>query len=235
MREVTLSPVVERVLFVAALPVGLFMIALLFLVAGLLTPPSVARKGPTRFAEDRLLRLGVPFAVYVLLVQPTLEYALAHPLRVAPGSYWQEYLGEEGALDTGPLWFVGVLLVFSLAIAAWNGVRRHEPHRAPAGGMSPHGTWCWPPPSSTDLNFWQWPACLAVFAIGIAGSGRGWLVAVPDRLCRQCGAVTLVAGVAMAALLVLTGFRDEVDALRGLGLASSGVRHDRERAERPRR
>jgi hypothetical protein len=77
------------------------LIALLFLVAGLLTPPSVQRKGPGGFARDRLLRLGVPFAVYVLILQPTIVYLLEHPLGAAPGSYWQEFLGDEGALDTG--------------------------------------------------------------------------------------------------------------------------------------
>lgn len=96
-----------------------FLIALLFLVAGLLTPGSHDRKGGRRFVEDRLLRLGVPFVVYVFLVQPTLVYVVVHPLGDASGSSWQEYLGAERQIDTGPLWFVGVLLVFSLAYAAW--------------------------------------------------------------------------------------------------------------------
>ena len=65
-RETTLSPVSEVAFFVLAGPFGLFLIALLFLVAGLLTTGSLARKGPARFARDRLLRLGVPFAVFVL-------------------------------------------------------------------------------------------------------------------------------------------------------------------------
>jgi hypothetical protein len=108
-REITLAPVTEVVLLVAVSPVGFFIIALLFLVAGLLTPPSLERKGAGRFVRDRLLRLGVPFTVYVLLVQPAVAYALEHPLGLAPGSYWYELLGEERALDTGPLWFVGVL------------------------------------------------------------------------------------------------------------------------------
>ncbi len=56
-REATLSPVTEAVVLAVAAPFGLFMIPLLFLVAGLLTPPSLERKGPGAFAGDRLLRL----------------------------------------------------------------------------------------------------------------------------------------------------------------------------------
>ena len=44
-REVTLSPVVVAVLLVAAVPFGMVVIPLLFLVAGLLTPPSGAARG----------------------------------------------------------------------------------------------------------------------------------------------------------------------------------------------
>jgi hypothetical protein len=36
---------------------------MLFLVAGLLTPTSLERKGPGPYARDRLMRLGVPFAL----------------------------------------------------------------------------------------------------------------------------------------------------------------------------
>jgi glucans biosynthesis protein C len=117
LREVTLSPVVETVLTAAVSPFGFFLIPLLFLVSGLLSVPSIRRKGPARFARDRLLRLGVPFAVYVGLVQPTVMYAVEHPLGAAPRSYWYEYLGAERQLVTGPLWFVGVLLLYSMVVA----------------------------------------------------------------------------------------------------------------------
>ena len=149
----------QVVLFALVSPFAFFLIALLFLVAGLLTPSSLQRKGTARFLGDRLLRLGVPFVVYVLLVQPTLNYALQHPLGAAPGSYWAEYLGS-GRLDTGPLWFVGVLLVFSVGYAGWS-------------------------------NFWEWPACIAVFALGISASRQGWVATVPERLARQCRDLTL--------------------------------------------
>jgi hypothetical protein len=84
-------------------PFGFFLIALLFVVAGLLTPSSYERKGPRRFVGDRLLRLGVPFVAYVFLVQPTVVFALRYAVDDARGSYWDEYLGRERRIDTGPL------------------------------------------------------------------------------------------------------------------------------------
>jgi fucose 4-O-acetylase-like acetyltransferase len=52
-------------------PFALLMIPLLFLVAGLLTPGSLERKS-RRYARDRMLRLGVPFALFVLVLWPPL-------------------------------------------------------------------------------------------------------------------------------------------------------------------
>ena len=120
-REVTLLPAVAYVLLALAAPFGLLVIPLLFLVSGLLTPPSLDRKGPGRFIRDRLRRLGVPFAVFALLIWPLLEYALFRQLGEAPGL--RAYFRAEGSLDTGVLWFVGALLIFSLAYAGWVWVR----------------------------------------------------------------------------------------------------------------
>lgn len=225
LREVTLNPVVEIVLFVLVSPFGFFLIALLFLVAGLLTPASYDRKGARRFVTDRLLRLGVPFVTYVFVVQPTLVYGLEHPLGDAPGSYWDEYLGAERQIDTGPLWFVGVLLIYSLGYAGWRrAIRRHVVRRitlktltltavvvAPTSFairlMYPYGS----ESGISDLNLWEWPACVAVFGIGIVGSELGWRDGVPDDLARRCRMLTLPAVVAMATLLLLAGAFNAVD------------------------
>ena len=232
LREVTLAPVVEIALFVLVSPFGFFLIALLFLVAGLLTPSSYERKGAKRFVGDRLLRLGVPFVAYVFVVQPTLVYALEHPLGDAPGSYWEEYLGAERQIDTGPLWFVGVLLVYSLGYAGWRRWRA-EGGVARAGRVPRTITlWTMVPVAAvvaatsfairliypygsesgfSDLNFWEWPACIAVFGLGVVGSRQGWLAAIPDDLARRCRTFTLSAVAAMASLLLLAGALDAVD------------------------
>lgn len=216
--EAHLDPVTETLLLVLAGPFALLMIPLFFLVAGLLTPGSVARKGPGRFARDRLLRLGVPLAIFVLVLWPALLYALYYPLGHAKGSYWAEFLGPDRAPDTGPLWFVAVLLIFSLAYAGWVRLRRDRPattrREVTAGGLAVivavvtaatfaiRLVYPFASESFGDLNLWQWPAAIALFGLGVAGSRWGWLSGVPDRLRRQCAAVTvagLVAGGALAA------------------------------------
>jgi glucan biosynthesis protein C len=232
-REVTLSPLTEIPLTVAIAPFAFLMIPLLFLLAGLLTPASLQRKGTGAYVRDRLVRLGVPFAVYVFAVQPTLMYALDHPLGDATGSYWQEYLGAERQLDTGPLWFVGVLLIVNLGYAGWARTRRP---RLSAAGSAPITAGrlvlvaAAVAPASflirlvypyagesgfTDLNYWQWPSCLAAFGLGTVAARRGWLTAVPDRLYRRSRTVAALAAVVMTALLTTVGLLDVVDRAMG--------------------
>ena len=232
LREVTLHPAVEAGLILVVLPFGLVLMALFFLVAGLLSVPSVRRKGPGRFARDRLVRLGIPFLGYVLLIQPVTVYALEHPLGGAPGSFWEEFLGDEGVLDSGPLWFVGALLVYSLAYAAW--VRFRAGNQAPAERALTVGRLVlaavvvaptsfairliWPYGSDaglTDLNFWQWPACVAVFTLGLTAFGQGWVQAIPDDIQARCRTITAVAAVATAGLLAGAGLSDHFDDLLG--------------------
>lgn len=244
LREVTLSPVTEFLVFIVAAPFGFFLIGLLFLVAGLFTAPSLARKGVGAYARDRALRLGVPYVVYVLAVQPSVTYLLEHPLGDAPGSFWDEYLAEQGShrLDSGPLWFVGTLLVFSLGYAVWMVLSRGRGRQNPsppvtvnglallavAVGLVSFGIRVVAPYGSEagrlDLNYSEWPGCLAAFCLGIVGSGQGWHDRVPDRLTRSCRTATLVAGGGMFAVLAVAGARDvvETELMGGLHVLAVG-------------
>jgi fucose 4-O-acetylase-like acetyltransferase len=226
-REVTLSPVTEGLLFSLLAPFGLFMIPVLFLVAGLLTARSVERKGPGRYARDRLVRLGIPFVFFVGLIWPLLLYALYRPLGKVSGSYWAEFVGtREESMDTGYFWFVGDLLIFSLVYAAWFRVRRGRAHRlalrdlrvvhlvvlAAGVGVATFLIRLGFPFESeryVDLNLYELPAAVALFALGVIAARHGWLTAIPARLHAQSRRVSLVAigafGVFMAAGFLLGG------------------------------
>jgi hypothetical protein len=58
-RQVGLPDAVDKAFGTLVLPNMLFVMGLFFLMSGLVTPRSLARKGPGRFARDRLLRLGI--------------------------------------------------------------------------------------------------------------------------------------------------------------------------------
>jgi fucose 4-O-acetylase-like acetyltransferase len=215
-QEVTLSPVVETVFVVALMSLGaLFLMALFFLVSGLLTQDSLARKGSSRFVSDRLLRLGAPFAVYTLLVWPLLEYALLEPY--LHRGFWRSIMDTDPVLDNGPVWFVGVLLLFSLALVAW---RRLFPLPAP-----PSRELRWrtlvrlsvgvgvftflvrivlPAGSNQPLNLklWGWPEYLAMFGLGVVAAWRGWLRPVPAAIARRCGIATIVATICTVAFVL---------------------------------
>ena len=221
MKEVTLSPVTQGVLYAVVAPATLLMIPVLFLVAGLLTPRSLDRKGPGPFAKDRLLRLGIPFLAYVVVLQPALMYPV-HPPGETPGSYWYELVGAgDKTLDTGPLWFVGVLLIFSLLYAAGRG--RGRPTTGGPGVPGLRGRHlvvlaatvaattflvrlAIPLGGSNylvSLNLWEWPGCAAAFGLGIHGARQGWLAGMPDRLVRLCRRATWGALVGFAAFTVV--------------------------------
>ncbi len=105
-----------------------FFMGFFFLISGYFVPTSYDHKGGRAFLQDRLVRLGIPLAVFAVLLGPILVagfYALARAEAAAKGadlSYWSFYLSS---MSPGPLWFVEVLLLFCalyvLARRFWTG------------------------------------------------------------------------------------------------------------------
>lgn len=219
-REVSLSSTTKDIMTPLVAIFGLFLMGLFFFVSGLLTPASLERKGVGRFVGDRLLRLGVPFAAFTLFLWPLTMYATKEPL-LNRGSYWWWFTHSDPILDNGPLWFVGVLLVYSLGYAAWRAWRPDPPGGGHSegtpgpGGLELVGLGAaiagfsfvlrlWFPVDSgqpVNLHLWEWPQCLGLFGLGVVSARRGWLRPVPDRLARRCGRVALVAAVALPVLI----------------------------------
>jgi glucan biosynthesis protein C len=96
-----------------------FLMSFFFLLSGLFTWPSLSRRGAGAFLSDRLLRLGVPFAVVVLLLMPVTQYPTYLQSATDPGiaAYWQHWLALP-LWPSGPMWFLWLLLVGDLAAAA---------------------------------------------------------------------------------------------------------------------
>jgi glucan biosynthesis protein C len=100
-----------------------YFMPLMFLLSGLFVWPSLTRKGSLLYGRDRLLRLGLPFAVAVVTVIP-LAYYPSFRLTGATigfGEFWTAMI-VRGPWPAGPAWFVAVLLAFDLAAAAIHAV-----------------------------------------------------------------------------------------------------------------
>lgn len=94
-----------------------FFMALFFLLSGLFVWPSLQRKSTGDFLRERLLRLGLPFAVAALFLMPLAYYALEpQSAGLSFVAYWWKTV-TIGPWPSGPVWFVWVLLVFDAAAA----------------------------------------------------------------------------------------------------------------------
>src|ERR1035437_3802575 len=93
-----------------------FFMAVFFFLSGLFVWPSFAHKAPPIFVRDRLLRLGLPFAIAAFTTIPIAYYAVA--LRQQPdidfAAFWWKTI-TVGPWPSGPIWFVWVLLAFDLS------------------------------------------------------------------------------------------------------------------------
>jgi glucan biosynthesis protein C len=94
-----------------------FMSAFFFL-AGFFTPRSYDRKGAGAFLLDRIIRLGIPMMVYILLIRNLNSWMLNTFVRETVFTWRLAY-------DPDHLWFVQILLVFGFAYAIWRSLRGH--------------------------------------------------------------------------------------------------------------
>ena len=107
---------------------AMFGLGPLFLLAGWFSPRSVAHRGVGGFARSRLLRLGVPLAAFMLLIQPLADYVGS----LGPDQVRTSFASALRTTEFSVMWFVAALLVFSLAYAALRWLRPAPQSRRPA-------------------------------------------------------------------------------------------------------
>jgi peptidoglycan/LPS O-acetylase OafA/YrhL len=220
-QEVTLPPRAEFVISALIGPTAFVVIGAFFFIAGLFAPLEMAHEGPGRFARNRLLRLGVPWVTMLLLVWPLFMW-FAYRAAGRELSFWQEFRGRTPFLDSGPAWFLEVLLYVSLGFALWHFLGLGARFRPPVRGH--YLLWCgiaiavasfvvrlWFPARSQqilDLHLWEWPQCVGMFCLGAVASGWHWEELVPTRVRRTCGFALLATLVVAPVVIVLAGVRD---------------------------
>lgn len=210
--ELDASSTWSAVLTVPGLLGGLFWLGPLFLVAGWFSARSLARRGPAGFVRTRLLRLGVPLVVFVLVVQPFTDYI---------GNIWDErgsfafYLRQT---EVGAMWFVAALLAFSVVYALVRRLRAAPDSRRPPRrgvllvamvtiAVTSFAVWqVWPLTTEMFLNLKlaEWPQGAVLFALGVRAAEAGWVDDPPSlRQVRRLGWAALAGMVAFVGLLAL--------------------------------
>jgi glucan biosynthesis protein C len=199
----------------------LFGLGLFFMVAGRLSGPSLDRKGPRRFARERLIRLGIPLVAYTLVISPFLEYVDYRWNGGGTRALWP-FIGEQvWHLAPGPTWFLEALLAFTLGYALLRQLRPQAeppPRRALRGWQVAAITlaiavtsfairFAFPVGSEQfHLQLAMFPQYAILFSLGVAARRRGWLEALGPNLRRPCALAGAIASLALPAVLVAGGF-----------------------------
>ncbi|UCC63764.1 MAG: acyltransferase, partial [Anaerolineae bacterium] len=178
-----------------------------FAIAAYFVPRSLERKGSKQFLKGRFMRLGVPLAFQLLVMGPLLNYGLAVNVWGFDGSLWTYiggYMRNYQGLDTGPLWFVEALLIFSIVYALWWGLAKPPAHKVRSEGVAPGnmaiaiyaltvglitfvvriwlpvGWWF----SPLNFQFPHFPQYISLFILGTIAYRRGWLSAISEDAAR---------------------------------------------------
>lgn len=202
-----------------------FFMGLLFFLAGVFAHGACLRRGPAGFVRERLLRLGAPAALYMLLIQPFITLVLLRRVDASSiGGAYLQYLTSGRVLSgSGLLWFAVALLLFCLALAAIRSLHpiesRSDPRPAPStlqvavfGMLLVAATVVFRLVQPLDTDFFNlqlgfFAQYIAVFSVGVLAGRYGWLEALAlSRLAARAGVGLLIAGpLAMTAVLVLGG------------------------------
>ncbi len=195
-----------------------YFMGLFLLVSAYFVPGAYDRKGPGGFLRDRLIRLGIPLAVYSWILRPPLVYLYLRSTQGLRMSWWRyfpgEYFRSNSLLGPGPLWFVETLLIFTAVYMLWRllggrgSASAAVAKRFPSSlsitlfalllGLSGFVVRLWRPiewtftPLNLQLPFFA--QYVALFILGLVAYRRGWLARLPEatgRLWLKIGVLTV--------------------------------------------
>jgi glucans biosynthesis protein C len=211
--ERTTSQVSSWLVGAPGVVLALFLLGPLFLLGGALAASSLARSGTRRFVCSRLVRLGGPLLVFVVVIDPLADLVGHTAQGLSPG-VWETVGPASEVRDVGPMWFVAALLTCSLVYAVW--LRRRPPdghardlrpgHLVVAAAALAAASFLvrvrWPLGGEMllGLRFAQWPQAVVLFAVGVLLGERGDVQRLPTTWTRFAGRIAC-AGVLGVVLL----------------------------------
>ena len=171
--EGTMPTGVELLLAAVLGPSALIVIGTFFFLSGLFASDSIARHGPPAFIRQRILRLGLPWLLFMLLIWPFLMW-IAYRSAGRPLEIWHALGARDPLLDSGPLWFVQILLYVSIGHALWLWISHGRVRHSHAAAVvrttmiiaaASFVIRLWFPARSQqvlELHVWQWPQCVGL-------------------------------------------------------------------------
>jgi surface polysaccharide O-acyltransferase-like enzyme len=92
-----------------------FAMSLMFFLSGLFVWNSLKRKGRMIFIRDRLIRLGIPLLMMILIIPLTfMPTYLETESSSGISGFFNEWLATGNYFYTGPGWFICLLLIFNI-------------------------------------------------------------------------------------------------------------------------
>jgi glucan biosynthesis protein C len=208
-----------------------FFMGMFFVLSSYFLPGSYERKGARSYVLDRLKRLGIPWAVYELIIHPFLNYSLLRPTQFPKYflRYLPQYWDRVRSYADSPMWFLEMLLVFSFAYVLWRLLTQWRPVASPTQEPAPGNAAIalfalglglvtyvvrlkWPIGRWYEPLHWQiahLPQYVALFALGILAYPRGWFEGLGTAQGRLWGRVALLLAPVFPIVAVAAG------ALRG--------------------
>jgi len=216
-----------------------FFMALLFFVAGYFSAAAYDRKGFAPFVRDRLLRLGVPTLLYMLVIGPLTQYFLSWTWGNGGFSHqWLLHLKDgEWLSETGPMWFCAALLAFSILyglarLSGWKEIAL-LPDRAGIAlliavmALSTFLVRVRVSEEASVLNMHpgDFPQYVLMYLAGAYGFRGKWLDEFSDRFCFRAAALILSISIPLFGALIVLGGGLEGDTAKysgGFNLVSAG-------------
>ena len=195
-----------------------FFMSLMFLLSGLFVWPSLSRKGSGRYLRERVVRLGVPWLIAVVVLSPLAYY----PTFLQSGGHGLAAFARQwcaaGDWPSGPAWFLAVLLGFDVVASGlcalgrgWARLPRH-PLGLFAAVLALSAIAYVPLTLVIDSSRWSSIGPLSIqtgralhyavyFFVGVALGAAGARDAVTTRLARGWWAWCVLAAAAFYALV----------------------------------
>ncbi|MEE9594077.1 MAG: acyltransferase family protein [Candidatus Hydrothermarchaeales archaeon] len=221
--EGTDDPLTVVVLALFNVTVQAFTLSFFFMISAYFMPGSYQRRGAWSYLKNRLTRMGIPLAIFYFLINPLIVYVIFARSMGRPFSYFHSF-------STGPLWFVQVLLMFSILYIIWMkympkmAVKKRAPPQSKQIAafilMLSTATFLvrifWPIGKAiSNLQFGFFPSYIAFFIVGIMAHGNRWFDDFDEEIGRRWLKVGILAIPMFLVIMIVGKGLEDVDPFFG--------------------